>query len=555
MSISFNHPSNTMTSTDSLTLSVSGGSVSNPKPIRLNAISAVMPKSQQPAGEQGAMYFDITSGTMKYHNGTAWIEWLDSTTMLAPIRNDLADIIKKLGTKIDSVTYSSSAIPAASISGTNLNIVFPTGQTTTGTAGLFTSLPAGSIAHYSLLSGQTMASVREQMSGVANGQAGRNGTAGAPYISKTGWCLADGNYWTWQGASGTVTKQVPALNNTAAYLKSTGSDGITKTDTAIAASGTITSTSLSIDQLPPHSFTVSGTTSLGGDHAHGLANMWTARMSIDDVRVGVFRDGYSSYNATTSTGGAHQHSVSGNTNTLGAGAGHAHGLNAVDVAHFNVAILYNIAEPAIALSQTAGDARYVLKAGDTMTGALNVASSLTVRDDQTNLVFWLRNSAGTERAAIYHNASSNSLRLRSSGGAEVVISNSGELSASSLTAPNVSGTNISGTNVSASSGLSGGSLNISGSSATVAGRNVVRSINGSTADASGNVTLNLTAVTDVRLGSVISLTTRNTATPPDGYVITGTHSNYNDKNWELDTIYCRPLQKQVGGVWYTVGVI
>lgn len=468
MSISFNHPSNTVTSTDALSLTVLGGSVTNPKPIRLNAITAVMPKGQQPVGESGAMYFDMNSGRMKYYNGTTWIDWVDQDTLLSGIKTDLSDIINKLGTKVDTVTYSSSATPSAGISGTTLNIVFPTGQTSTGTAGLFTSLPAGSISYYSLLSGQNMASVREQMGGAVGSQNGRSGTQASPYLSKTGWCLADGNFWTWNGADGVITKQVPALNNTESYLKSAGANGLTKTDGVIAASGSIGNTSITVNQLPRHGFTVTGVTNITGSHQHNIPYNPMGWQGSSNVKDGTGRDNGTG-NRVTDGAGDHQHTVTGNTNVIGNDEGHGHSLNSVDVAHFNVAVLYNIAEAAVALSQKIADMRYVLKAGDVMTGALTVASALSLNDDQNNLMFRFNTAGGVERAAIFHSTTTGTLRLRASGGPEISISNTGMLT---------------------STGLSSTTLAVSGT-ATVKSKNIATSVNGSNADVNGNVTLTI----------------------------------------------------------------
>ena len=64
MSISFNHPSNTMTSTGSLNLIVNGGNPTSPMPIRFNSTSVVMPVRALPSGESGAMVFDNGTKTM-----------------------------------------------------------------------------------------------------------------------------------------------------------------------------------------------------------------------------------------------------------------------------------------------------------------------------------------------------------------------------------------------------------------------------------------------------------------------------------------------------------
>lgn len=529
MSISFNHPKNIVTSTGSLNLVVSGGSTTAPQPIRFSSTSVIMPVRPLPTGEAGAMVFDSSSKSMKYHNGIKWIDILDADEILAPIEVSLTDIYNRLGRKVESVTYSTSAVPNASISGTNLNIVFPTGGGSgTGPTGLFTSSKPGSIQYYALTSGQTVASIREQMSGVTNGQSGRAGTQASPWVTSDGWCLADGMWWTWAGQNGTITKQVPNLNNEA-YLKTMSLSGLTKTDSRIAASGNTSSVALSIAQLPPHNFTVSGQTSSAGEHVHTAPVERASDGAVGPVSMrGVAWSGNPQRNITnagTSSNGNHIHTFSGITNTIGSGQGHAHTITSVDVAHYNVAALYNIAESSVALSETVANSRYVLKAGDTMTGALTIANSASVRGPDTSLTLYFRNAANGERAAVSHNSSNNTLRLRSAGGSEIQISSTG-----GITVP--------------------GTATITGN-ATVDGKNVVRSVNGVSADTTGNVTISA-GIQDIRLGVQVQVTTRNTAMLPSGYVCVGSHSNYNDSNWEFDTMYGCPIEKQVNGQWYVV---
>lgn len=522
MSISFNHPSNTVTSTSTLNLIVLGGTVTTPRPLRLSASSVIMPVRELPVGEAAAMVFDTASKTMKYHNGIKWIELQDSEVILAPIEISLTDIYNRLNQKIDSVSFSTSAVPNASISGSNLNIVFPSGGGSgTGPSGLFTASKPGSIQYYALTSGQTAGSIREQMSGISGGQNGRNGSQASPWITSDGWCFADGMWWTWTGQNGTVTKQVPNLNNEA-YLKTMSVNGLTKTDSRISASGNTSSVSISIAQLPPHNFSVSGETSTAGEHNHQLP--------LSDDRAGTGRADGGNPNRldgsqTTLSAGSHIHTFSATTNTIGSGQGHEHSLTSVDVNHYNVAALYNIAESSVALSENVANSRYVLKAGDTMTGTLTIATSASIKGDDNAVMLYFRNAANGERAAISHNKTNNTLRLRSSGGVEVQVNSTG-----GITIP--------------------GTATISGNT-TVGGKNVVRSVNGVSADSSGDVTVSA-GIQDIRLGVQVQVTTHNTAMLPSGYVCVGSKSNYNDSNWELDTMYGCPIEKQVSGQWYVV---
>jgi hypothetical protein len=538
MSIRFNHAAGTITSTDTATIVIEGGTPTVPRPLRLNASSIVFPNKTLPIGEAGAVVFDTASQSLKYHNGISWVELLSQDDILAPVNISLTDIYNQLGERVSTVSYSSSSVAAASISGTNLNIVFPTSTTGGEVAipGLFTSSPPGSIMHYSLSSGQTVESIREQLSGVTNGQDGRNGTQASPYVTKTGWCFGDGLWWTWNGET-PVTKQVPNLNQDA-YLKGITTSGVTKTDSVIVGTGTVSSTSITEPQ-----------------HYHGTGMMLGLSGGRADDAVFIygktFNDGFS-YNGLRINGENNARegwAVSGSDNRVafsttfaiypnGNTSTHTHNLSNVDVNHFNAAIVYNIAEPSLALNETAGDARYVLKAGDTMTGSLTIANSATIRANDTSLVLWFQNSLAGERAAIYHNSTNNTLRFRSSGGPEVTLSNTGV-----LTAP---------------------SLAVSTQSATVNGKNIVRTVNGVDADANGAV--NITAgVEDIRFSArailnnsqFVRYSNGRAGYVPDGSVVVGMADVRTDEIFieDVDQIFYRYLQKQIAGVWYTVGVL
>lgn len=468
MSLSINHPIGKVISTTDLTFEVQGGTPTAPKPINLSASSVIMPNVQQPVGQSGAIIFDSTIKRMKYYDGQQWITWLPSSEITAPILQEIANINSKLNTKVDSVIYNSSAVPSASISGTTMYITFPTGSNSgSGTPGLFTSLPPGSITQYSLISGQTPESIREQMGGSAGSQNGRNGTQANPYVTSTGWCYSDGNYWQWNGPNGAVLQRVPNLNQNA-YLKAMSTSGITKTDSVIGSSGTIGSTALSIEQLPPHAFSVTGSTNISGGHSHSQLLKGNDRSGITAITASADA-GVLTAIQNINASGDHVHTVNGTTNVLGSGQSHTHALNNVDVEHFNVAILYNIAQPSLALNQAAGDARYVLKAGDVMTGTLTIASSTIVRGNDTNLTLWYRDANNGERGLIYHNNSTNTIRIRANGGTEVSINNAGLLNASTLTANTISSAgNLTGVNAVLSNNINTGTLTVNGTGTAAA---------------------------------------------------------------------------------------
>lgn len=489
--ISITHPSGKVSSTTALSFEVVGGTTTAPKNINLSASSVIMPNVQQPVGQTGAIIFDTSSSKMKYYDGFKWIEWVAADDVMQPIQADLADIYNKLDTKVDTVVYSSSSVANASISGTTLYITFPSssGSGSNTTPGLFTSLPNGSITNYALSSGQTPASIREQMGGSTGSQTGRTGTAALPYITSSGWCYSDGNYWVWQGPNGNVTVKVPNLNQNA-YMKAMSTTGITKTDAVIAASGSIGDTALTAAQIPSHNHTFSANTNSTGAHTHSITLGYHgdggngSDSGPDYIRYpngsgALFTD------LSTNSAGAHSHTVSGTTSSTGSGQTHGHSLNSVDVAHFNVAVLYNIAQPSLALNQDTGDSRYVLKSGDTMTGALTVANSLSLKANDSNLVLYFRNSANTERAVIYHSSANNTLRFRANSGTEVSIDTSGRITTPLLTA---GASTITGAMTVSST------LAVTGN-ATVGSKNVVRSVNGTNADTTGNVTIAVTNTT------------------------------------------------------------
>lgn len=539
MSIRFNHASNRITSTSTATIVIEGGSTTQPRSLKFDASSVVFPNKQLPTGESGAVVFDINSKTLKYHDGFKWVELLSQDDILAPIQISLTDIYNQLANRVSTVTYSTSAIPSASVSGTNLNIIFPSSTSGGGTdvPGLFTSSPQGSIMHYSLSSGQGVASIRESMSGVSGGQSGRNGTSSAPFVTKTGWCFADGLYWTWNGEGGTVTKVVPNLNQNA-YLKGITTSGVTKTDAVIAGSGSISSTSIN---LPRHYHGTGQMGAISGDSSDDVYPIIGKTWNDGYQYQGVMINGDQEYRRQVNISGSDSRLATSTTFPIYDGGStsstttHSHNLTGIDVAHFNVAILYNIAEPSTALNQSAGDARYVLKAGDVMTGALTIANSATIQANDTNLVLWFRNASGGERAAIYHSNTTNTLRLRSAGGTEVTITNTGAVTMNALT--------------------------VSSQSGTVGGRNIVRAINGTTADANGNVTLSITGgvVTDVRLGSEISTNRGNLGSEsfvyraPAGCVVTGfdVHSQGGRED-SFNYMFSRPIQILIDGSWRTV---
>lgn len=490
MSIRFNHASNTITGTNTINLVVEGGTTSSPRPLILNASYLVIPNKQLPIGQAGALVFDTTSKSLKYHNGVSWVELLSQTDILAPVNVSLVEINNQLAKRVSTVSYSSSAVPGASISGTNLNIVFPTtGGSTTDIPGLFTSSPPGSAMNYSLTSGQTVASIREQLSGVAGGQNGRTGTQANPFVTKTGWTFGDGLWWSWAGSTGTVVKQVPNLNQ-GAYIKSITTTGVTQTSTVTSSSGTISNTTIT-EPLHYHGTgTIDAMSGQGGDDGYFIfGKTWNDGNSYSGIGVG----GDNQFRSTKSITGSDSRLALSTTLAIypnGNTTSHSHTISSLEPAHITMAVIYNIAEPATALSLTQGDSRYVLKSGDVMTGELTIASSATITSNDTTVPFFFKTTAGVERAAIFHNSTLGTLNLRSLNGETVTINSAGLLTTPSLTTTSLTTTSLTTTSLTTTSS------SVSSDTSTVNGKNVVRSINNLQAGATGNVPLTTTSLGD-----------------------------------------------------------
>lgn len=140
---------------------------------------------------------------------------------------------------------------------------------------------------------------------------------------------------------------------------------------------------------------------------------------------------------------------------------------------------------------------------------------------------------------------------------------SGNFSAGTITA-NLSDNAATASTLQTSRTINGtsfnGSANITtnswGTSRTFA---LIGAITGSASiDGSANisvVTTDTVSVTNIRLGTEVSFTISNatgTSQYAAGYVLVGAT---NDGNAEVDTIYTRPLQQYINGVWYTIGNI
>lgn len=233
-------------------------------------------------------------------------------------------------------------------------------------------------------------------------------------------------------------------------------------------------------------------------------------------------------------------------------------------------------------STTQADGKFVDVGGDTMTGPLTaprfnlVASSTDVAyitttnpaTDVTYFDFVVGDNIGQAGTGIndsmrfrFENASTGTftmLELNAIGASTALARLSGDFIASgSVTA---SSATINGV-------LTTSSLSVSSNTATVGGRNIVRQVNGQTADGNGNVTISFPdpGVTDIRLSEEIQM--NNTqftpfsqgrrASAPAGAFLCAVADNQTGKIYleDIDVIWYRYVQKQIGGVWYNVATL
>lgn len=220
-------------------------------------------------------------------------------------------------------------------------------------------------------------------------------------------------------------------------------------------------------------------------------------------------------------------------------------------------------------SKVESDDRYVNASGDSMVGILTVPqitfpastgdfayikSSLS-STNATNLDIVIGKDTGESSTA-----TNDKIRLRhhKSNGADLSIleafsvsDTSGQVNVNGLltsydiTSPTATITNLKST-----------SLVVSGNTATVGGKNVIRTVNGINANTSGEVIIDL-GVNDVRLGAVAKYATRGEGQTivPTGCVQVGVEGHkVTGSNSQFSGLMYRPLQKLVGGSWVTVSV-
>lgn len=370
MSIELYHPRDEITSAGDMTISVKNKATKGT--VIIDSSSVILPINSNEFGTYGiksAIMFDDSVKRMKYHNGSEWITIAKGSDLTDPINTELTNIKNVLDTKVDTVISGVSSVPMASISGTTLYINFPVtgggGDLPEDQTGLFTNAPEGAIQGYSLLSGQTQEQARDTL----GDQSSSDGTVDNPYVTTTGWCIADGKYWTWVGESGTITRQVPNLNDQSPYLAGTPSNGRTITDRVILATGQVLGHTLTIDEMPRHKHGIK----LG--HEEGGKNDPTGYPNLDwSGPYAVHSENQPDYSWGTPGGGGNP------LGSVGGNQPHSHGVSNLQPNHCNIIWMYNIAIPQAALTISKADGRYVLKTGDNMSGSLGIQGRVTPTD-------------------------------------------------------------------------------------------------------------------------------------------------------------------------------
>ncbi|MCU6295071.1 hypothetical protein KWI11_27110, partial [Escherichia coli] len=104
-------------------------------------------------------------------------------------------------------------------------------------------------------------------------------------------------------------------------MKGITTSGVTKTDSVIASSASISGTAISIAQLPPHSFSFSGTTGAAGRHGHSQALRGMDRSGLNAL-TSSNDNGIPTVINNINEAPDHVHSFSGSTNTVGSGQAH-----------------------------------------------------------------------------------------------------------------------------------------------------------------------------------------------------------------------------------------
>lgn len=188
------------------------------------------------------------------------------------------------------------------------------------------------------------------------------------------------------------------------------------------------------------------------------------------------------------------------------------------------------------MNATTGTFTNVNVSGTVTTGTLQ---STTAR--ATNL-----NVTGTGTIATISATNTTTSSLTVNGTASISTMNATNSTIQNLTVP----VKITATALQVNGATTTGSLAVSGQSATVGGRNIVRSVNGATADGNGNLTLTIPpqGVMGVRLGPLQSFRERGGNERMSGGVMTAWADFGGSNYW----VYLRPLQYLINGSWVTV---
>lgn len=204
------------------------------------------------------------------------------------------------------------------------------------------------------------------------------------------------------------------------------------------------------------------------------------------------------------------------------------------------------------------DDTFLQLVGGTLSGGLKITGSSNVVNTTTGLSItsssgvatFTSNAAGFSFKTVNSAGTSTTGTLTLSASGALVTSSTITASGSIVSSSTVRGATLQSTGSATVSGTTTtGNLVVSNASATVNGSNIVRSVNGSTANSAGAVTISLSSyLTGIRLGPIQSFKEREGNERMTGGVMTAWADFGSSNYW----VYLRPLQYLINGSWVTV---
>jgi microcystin-dependent protein len=261
-------------------------------------------------GSGGNVSIAAGDSAIIYANGAG------TTAAVANLFDDLASSsIKITGGSISGATASSLTVTSSTVNST------PVGNSSPST-GAFTTLSASGQA---TLSGTTQINGQLGLSGANYGTAGQALISGGPGNPPAwGSSFPAGGIIMWSGSIASIPSGWALCDGTGGTPNLTDRFVVgAGSSYAVGDTGGSDTTTLSEANLPAHTHSFSATTSTGGAHQHTQI-YYQQTSSIGQSATGANNAGAATANyLTTNTGssGAHSHTVSGTTGSTGSGTG------------------------------------------------------------------------------------------------------------------------------------------------------------------------------------------------------------------------------------------